>query len=258
MSLSQEQIQWGFWNWNRSLGWPPNHITYFRDYQPSERLSLNITQLDRVSYYRQTRIVEQWCSELPILKEVKYLWFVSRVNQKMFDAACRVPNVEGLFIKWSGIKSLEALRIPKNLRHLWLGSSAGVESIDVLGELDSLFTLELQQLNRISDFSVLSKLTGLVGLGIDGSMWTAQKIDTLEPLGNLRNLKYLTLVNTRLKDKSLDPILNLTELVRFDSSWNYSESEFEKLKALPRLKYGNVETSWKEVKAQLDERLKDL
>lgn len=258
MSLSQEQIQWGFWNWSRSRNWPPKHITYFSDYQPSETLSLNITQLDRVSYYRQTRIVQHWCSELPNLKEVKYLWFVSRVNQKMFDAACRIPDLEGLFIKWSGIKSLEALRIPKKLRHLWLGSSSGVESIDVLGELDSLITIELQQLNKISDFSVLSKLTGLEGLGIDGSIWTPQKIDTLEPLGNFRSLKYLTLINTRLKDKSFDPILNLTELVRFESSWNYPEAEFEKLKSLPRLKYGNVETSWKEVKAQLDERLKKL
>jgi hypothetical protein len=66
----------------------------------------------------------------------------------------------------------------------------------------------------------------------------------------------LTLINTRLKEKSFDPILNLSELVRFDSSWNYPEAEFEKLKSLPKIKYGNVETSWKEVKAQLDEQWK--
>ena len=258
MSLSKEQMQWGFWGWNERREWPPKHITYFEDYQPSETLSLEITQLDRVSYYRQTKIVEQWCAELPNLNEVKYLWFFSRVTQKMFDAACNMPNLEGLYIKWSGIKNIDAFHIPKKLRHLWLGSSSQVESIDVLGELDSLITLELQQLNKISDFSALSKLTRLEGLGIDGSIWTAQKIDTLKPLANLRDLKYLTLINTRIKDKSFDPLLNLTELIRFDSSWNYPESEFEKLKALPKLKYGNVETSWKEIKAQLDERLKSL
>ena len=126
----------------------------------------------------------------------------------------------------------------------------------MVGELVSLVTLDLQQLNRISDFNVVSKLTSLEGLGIDGSIWTTQTIDTLKPLANLRGLKYLTLINTRLKDKSFDPILNLTELVRFESSWNYPEAEFEKLKSLPKLKYGNVETSWKELKAQLDERFK--
>lgn len=255
MNLSKEQRQRGFWGWNDRPDWPPKHITYFEDYRPSETLNLEITQLDRVSYYHQTKIVNKWCEELPSLEEVKYLWFVSRVNQKMFDAACRMPNLIGLYIKWSGIKNIEALRFAKKLRHLWLGGSSQVESIDVVGEMDALITLELQQLNKISDFSVLSKLTNLEGLGIDGSMWTAQKIDTLKPLENLRKLKYLSLINTQTKDKSFDPLLNLAELVLFQSSWNYPEAEFEKLKSLPKIKYGNVETSWKEVKAQLDERL---
>lgn len=254
MGLSPEQIRLGYWNWLRAQKLVPDEITYFADYEPAETLVLEITQLD-VGSYRQGKIIDQWCNELSNLEEVKYLWFVSRVNQKMFDAACKVPNLEGLFIKWSGIKNIEALRIPKKLRHLHLGSSSQVASIDVLCELNSLITLELEQLNRITDFSILSKLTGLEGLGLDGSIWTAQKIDTLKPLANLHNLKYLTLTNTRLKDKSFDPILNLKELVRFESSWNYHEAEFEKLRALPKLKYGNVETSWKELKAQLDKRL---
>jgi len=254
MGAPPEQIQFhqSFLGLNDRPNWSPKHITHFRDYKPSETLTLEITQLDNVSYYRQTKIVDEWCAKLPNLEEVKYLGFVSRVNQKMFDAACNVPNLEGLFIKWSGIKNIDSLRIPKKLRHLWLGSSSQLESIDVLGELTSLVTLELQQLNKISDFNVLSKLTNLEGLGIDGSMWTTQKIDTLKPLANLRKLKYLTLISTQLKDKSFDPILNLTELVYFQSSWNYPEAEFEKLKSLPKLKYGNVETSLKELKARYD------
>ena len=249
MEAPLEQIQF-HQSFMSALDKAPEHITHFRGYKPSEALVLEITQLDHVSYYRQTKIVDQWCAELPKLKEVKHLGFVSRVNQKMFDAACKMPNLKGMFIKWSGIKSLDALRSAKKLRHLWLGSSSQVESIEVLGEMTSLRTLELQQLNKISDFSVLSKLTDLKGLGLDGSMWTAQKIDTLKPLANLRKLKYLTLINTQLKDKSFDPLLNLTDLVYFQSSWNYPEAEFEKLKSLPKLKYGNVETSWKELKEQ--------
>jgi hypothetical protein len=132
-----------------------------------------------------------------------------------------------------------------------------VESIDVLGEMTSLRTLELQQLNKITDFSVLSKLTDLEGLGIDGSMWTTQKIDTLKPLAKLHKLKYLTLISTQATDKSFDPLLNLTELVYFQSSWNYPEAEFEKLKKLPKLKYGNVETSLKELKEQWKEQWKN-
>ncbi|HSG43758.1 MAG TPA: hypothetical protein VLA72_11435 [Anaerolineales bacterium] len=249
MTAPLEQIQF-HQSFLGALDKDPEHITHFRDYKPSETLVLEITQLDHISYYRQTKIVDQWCAELPNLKEVKHLGFVSRVNQKMFDAACKMPNLKGMFIKWSGIKNLDALRSAKKLRHLWLGSSSQVESIDVLGEMTSLLTLELQQLNKISDFGVLSRLTDLEGLGIDGSMWTPQKIDDLKPLANLRKLKYLTLINTQAQDKSFDPLLKLNELVFFQSSWNYPEAEFEKLKGLPKLKYGNVESSWKELKAQ--------
>ena len=257
MSLSQEQIRWGHWDWIRAQKILPNHITYFEDYKPSDTLVLNITQLD-VGSYRQNKVIDQWCEELPNLGEIRNLWFVSRVNQKMFDTACRVPNLEALFIKWSGIKNIDAIRMQKKLKHLHLGSSSQLESIAVLGKLDSLVTLDLQQLNRISDFSILSNLTSLEGLGIDGSIWTTQKIDTLKPMANLHRLKYLTLTNTRIQEKSFDPLLGLTELVRFNSSWNYPEAEFEKLKALPKLRYGNVETSWKELKAQLDERLNSI
>jgi len=255
MNLSENQIRWGFWGWSEGSDPPLERITLFEQYKHTESLRLEITQLDHYSYYQQTKIVDKWCAELPYLEEVKYLWFVSRVNQQMFDAACRVPNLERLFIKWSGVKNIDALRFATKLQHLHLGSSSQVENIDILGEMCTLLTLDLQQLNKISDFSVLSVLTSLEGLGINGSMWTTQKIDTLTPLSNLTNLKYLTLINTQLKEKSFDPILNLTEMVRFDSSWNYPEEEFEKLKSLPKLKYGNVETSWKEIKARLDERM---
>lgn len=256
MGLSPGQVRHGFWNWSSSKGWPPGHITRFEDCRPSELLSLNITQLDDFSASQQRKIVDRWCEELPNLSGVRYLWFVSRVNQKIFDAACRVPDLEGMFVKWSGVRSIDALRSAKGLRHLHLGSSSQVESIDVLGDLQGLATLDLQQLNRISDFGVLARLTSLEGLGIDGGMWKAQKIDTLEPLSALRNLKYLTLIHTRLRDGSFDPLLKLAGLIRFESSWNYPESEFEKLKSLPNLRYGNVETSWKEVKARLDDRLR--
>ena len=258
MNLTEKQIRYGFWGWSEGANPLLERITLFEQYRPRESLRLEITQLDHYSYYQQTKIVDKWCTELPNLEELKYLWFVSRVNQKMFDAACRVPNLERLYIKWSGIKNLESLRHAKKLRHLWLGDSSQVESIETFGELNQFVTLSLNQLNRISDFNVIANLTDLEGLGINGSMWTSQKIDTLKPLANLHNLKYLTLLSTQIMDKSFDPLLNLTELVRFESSWNYPEAEFEKLKSLPKLKYGNVETSWQEVKARLDEQSRSL
>ncbi len=139
----------------------------------------------------------------------------------------------------------------KQLEHLHIGSSGQVEDIKVFRDINWLTTLNLDQLNKVSDFSDIGNMTNLQGLGIDGSIWTTQKIESLKPIENLTNLKYLSLTNTRILDKSFDPILKLKELVRFNSSWNYPESEFDKLKALPNLKYGNIETSWEEIKSKM-------
>lgn len=251
--MTDEQIKKGIWYWDRDNNWPPESTTYFEKYRPDIKLNLNITQLS-IGTTEQKRLVKLWCNELPKLHSVKYLWFCSRVNQEMFEAACDIENLEGLYIKWSGIKRIDSLAKLKNLKHLHLGSSGQVENIKVFRDIDWLTTLNLEQLNKISEFDDIVGMTNLKGLRVDGSIWIAQKINTLQPFGQLTGLNYLTLTNTRAKDKSFDPILNLRELVRFNSSWNYPETELEKLKTLPKLKYGNVETSWKEIKDKMEDR----
>jgi len=248
--MTKDQITNGIWHWDRENDWPPKEVTYLDKYKPNSKLNLNITQLN-IGVAEQKKLIKMWCEELPKLTEIKYLWFCSRVNQEMFEAACEMENLEGLYIKWSGIKHIESINKLKNLRHIHIGSSGQIESINVFEKMNTLITLSLEQLNKISDFSVLSQLKSLEGLEINGSMWTAQKIETLKPFGNLIGLKYLSVINSQIKDKSFDSILNLKELVRFNSSWNYPEREFEKLKSLPNLKYGNIETSWKEIKEKI-------
>ncbi|MDH4203220.1 MAG: hypothetical protein OEV87_10040 [Phycisphaerae bacterium] len=249
MILTSKQIKKGFWCSRRISAFPPKKITSIEDYKPCSKLNLVITQLGLKSH-QQKKLVQLWCEKLPQLNNLKYLWFNSRVNQIMFDSACRIPNLEGLYIKWSGIKDLSALQDSKHLTHLHIGSSSQIESIEVLGDLRNLIALDIEQLSKISDFGVLAKLTQLEGLGIDGSIWTPQAIDTLEPVGQLENLRYFTATNTKIKTKSFAPLLKLKNLVRFDCSWNYPAEEFEKLKPLPSLKYGNIQTSWKEIKSK--------
>lgn len=248
--MTDAQIRYGFWHIEKGIVPPKDFATYFDQYRGSEKLRLIITQTN-LSSYQQKKNVEDWCNRLSELKQVKYLWLSSKVNQMIFDAVCTMPNLEGVWIKWSGIKKLDNLPQLKKLKHVKLGSSSQVESIEVLEAMTNLETLELEQLNKISDFTPISNLTQLKGLGIDGGMWKAQVIESLAPISDLTQLRYLSTTNSRIQDKSFDPILTLKNLVRFNCSWNYPESEFEKLKSLPNLKYGNIETSWKEVKAKM-------
>ena len=223
-------------------------IQNVEDYQPREVLSLAITQLESLTPAQQKKLVSRWCEVLPTLKEVKSLGFFSRVTQEMFDAACAMPNVEHLYVKWSAITHLRELPGAQKLRHLRIGSSSKLEGIEELSQMRNLTKLSLEQFNKIDDFTPISHLTQLEGLGIDGSMWTRQRLRSLNPLARLTELRHLTLTNTQAADKSFDPLLGLHKLERFYCSWNYPEAEFAKLKRLPNLKHGNVETSWEEVR----------
>jgi Leucine-rich repeat (LRR) protein len=236
--LTEEKIKNGFWYWDQKNNHPPKGITLVEDYRNSEKLNLVITQLDTEKKH-ENKIIDTWCKKLPELSEIKYLWFSSRVNQKIFDAVCQLSNIEGLYIKWSGVKNIDSIQNLNKLRYLWLGSSAQVEDIEALGKLSNLITLELENFKKISDFSIVSNIRKLEGLGLNGSTWTPQKINTLEPIKHLTELKYLSAINSKILDKSFEPILSLKKLVRFSVSWNYPSEEFEKLRKLPNLKYNS-------------------
>lgn len=252
MKLTEKHIRRGFWYWDVENNFPPKAISHFEDYNSSSILHLTSGQS---SSPQRKKIIQKWCEMLPELDRISYLWLNMKVGQDLFESVCEISNLEGLYINSSGIKDISSLRKLTNLNHLYLGHLSQIVNIDILAELSSLITLDLEQINKISDFGFISNLPQLEGLSIDGGMWVTQKIDTLEPVGHLLNLKYLTLINTRIKDKSFAPLLNLKNLIRFNTAWFYPEEEFEKLKALPNLKYGNIETSWNESKEKLHKHL---
>lgn len=228
-------------------------VQNIEDYRPGPVLSLAITQVETLTPAQQKKLVSRWCALLPTLKEVNYLGFSSRVTQDMFDAACSMPNLEHLFVKWSALAHIRELPTARKLRQLYIGASAKLEGIAELAEMRNLIRLNLQQFNKIDDFAPVSGLVQLESLGIDGSMWTRQHLRSLQPLAGLTELRHLTLTNTQAEDQSFDPLLGLHKLERFHCSWNYPEAEFAKLKRLPKLKHGNVETTWKEIKQKLQQ-----
>lgn len=246
MVLSAEQIKYGFWYWRPDLAWPPDAISSLVELNSSQKVNLCITQLS-ISSSKQKELVKKWCNTFPKLENIKYVWFNSKVTQDIFDAACEIPNLEGLYIKWSSITNLNSFSRCSYLKHIWIGESPKIESIDPLTNLKKLVTLELERLDKISDFNELYSLKSLEGLGINGSMYNAQNILTLSGIEQLEKLSYLTVYNTKIQDNTFAPLLKLQNLIRFNSSWNYPESEFLKLKLIPSLKYGNIETDWKSI-----------
>jgi len=215
-----------FWYWRPDESFPPQPIIQTIQFAGEERLNVAATQTN-LSSSRQKHIVDEWCDFLPTLSNVRLLWFTSRVPQKLFEAACRVPNLEGLYIKWSGISTLAPLAGATHLRYFHLGPSADVASIAPLGEIGQLRWLGLELLSNVRDFSPIGRLVGLDGLSLDGSLGTMWRVNTLAPLRSLASLRYLSIANLGTDDMTLSGLFPLTNLAAFHHAkwWKCDELE---------------------------------
>jgi Leucine-rich repeat (LRR) protein len=220
-----------FWYHRPEDDHPPPIVRRPEELGSADRAAVGCTQTDLPSA-QQRALVREWCDLLPALSGVRLLWLTSRVPQRLFDAACAMPDLEGLYVKWSGIQNLDALAEARGLRHFHLGSSASLESIDALAARTNLETLGLENVKRISDLGPLGELRGLQQLAVEGSMWTTQHVETLEPIGRLSELRYLSLVNLRARDGTLRPLLALRKLRRFHAATWWDEAERQELRSL--------------------------
>ena len=204
--------------WARRRGFPPERVESPDELsRPRRNLCVVCTQLDMPAR-AQRRLVQAWCSVLPTLETMEHLWFFSRVPQDLFNAACEVPRLKGLYVKWSGVKNIEAVTGARHLQAFHLGDSAQLQAIDCLSSMSRLRWLGLGNIKRISRLDPIGKLTGLEGLALDGSVWTTQRVETLAPIGRLLGLKFLSISNLRAADRTLRPLFVLRKLEAFQAA----------------------------------------
>jgi hypothetical protein len=95
MVLSEGQVRHGFWAHEPEDNRPPA-INYPDEYNSEDHLNLVCTQLD-ISDDQQGKLVKRWEAILPKLSKVRFLWLNSRVNQALFETACSMTGLEGLY-----------------------------------------------------------------------------------------------------------------------------------------------------------------
>ena len=226
----------GFWGVPDNR--PPASIQGPTQYTGGDRLAVDCTQTG-LPAAEQRRLVQEWCEALPTLDKVRVLWLTSRVPQELFDAACRMPALESLWVKWSGLDSIEALQHAGRLRHLRLGSSPGVSDLAALERLPHLRWLELENLKRVTRLEPLARLRRLEGLAFTGAEGQRNTVESLRPLSGLGNLTWLHLGGLYVRDGSLAPLAALRKL-RWLGLGNFFETrEFATLaRALPATQCG--------------------
>jgi hypothetical protein len=234
LNLNSNDIKIGFWNiQNRK----PEYLNCdnIRIHSVKE-LGLGFQNDDN-----KTKELKTWNSVLEKLDNVEYIWTYHKLSQTTFESICKMKNLKGIFIKWSSIKNLESLTKQRNLLHLNLGLSSGIETIEPIILLQNLITFESENLKKVYDWTPISKMTKLQGLGVNGGMYERLKLESIQFVSNLKELKYLYLISTSILNNSLKPIEELKELRTLRLTNDWSEENFISLrKELPKLKYGNV------------------
>jgi Leucine-rich repeat (LRR) protein len=228
IEFTQRDYKEGYWYHRPEEAFPPRGLFNPDQYSGEEKLS--VVGAPSISSKDQTKLTKRWIQILPSLINVRVLWVSDKVSQIMFEAICEMRGLEALWLKWSGIKSLESVIKLKQLQSLHIGSSSQLQSTTPLTQLMQLRWLELENIKKIQDISPIGQCTQLLGLGIDGSMWTTQKIKSLNPIGNLSELKYLRITNLRSADKTLKPLYRLHNLQRLHAATWWNQVEIEELK----------------------------
>ena len=220
----------GYWYHRPALDFPPRTVRDPADYDGSQRLSLAITQTT-LKPVQQKALVREWCALLPTLDKVRTLWFHTKVTQEMFEAACAMPDLEGLYIKWSAITSLAPIAGLKRLAHLHLGGAPSATHIEALSQLQALVSLDIANVRAASDLRFLQGLPKLRELSISGDSNSLKPllIESLVPLTALSELELLTLTTVRLADGSLAPLAELPRLTHLGLANMFPMEEYARL-----------------------------
>lgn len=236
MKLPHDELVFGYWPARQLRGDIPPPVREPGQYPGSSVLNVACTQTG-LPKSRQEELVDEWCSQLPKLP-IRTLVFSSKVPQRLFDAACSVPQLEALSVKWSAITSLVALSQATSLRALFLGSSPGVTSLDPLSSLAGLEHLFIENVQDPVDLSFVKGLANLREFGLSASRGRKLQVRTLEPLGSLTQLEILWLVSLQVQQGGLNPLHSLRNLASLRTTIRASSTELRELcAAVPTLKH---------------------
>lgn len=128
-------------------------------------------------------------------------------NQAFLDEICTIVGLRRLELEYPVTAThLDGLRSLRNLEHLSIDSPRNITDFTPVLDLPNLRTLLIANAKHLTDLEWLASAHHLEVLGIEGSIWTNQRIPTLAPLAGLRGLRAFFATSVRLDDQDLSPL----------------------------------------------------
>lgn len=252
MKLNERQIQYGFNYYFKEENDKIKSVVELAEYKGEQKLTINCTQLgDSFTPQFKTqkdkkRVVFEWCEFLQQNPTAfTQLHFGTRMPQELFDAVCNQKQLKLLEIKWGAYKNISAIENLTNIELLHIGSGASVESIKPLSKLKTIIALSVENFQKITNYDDFAELTTLESLSIEGDGFGPQyiKIDNIDFVSRLSQLRFFRLLTERLQNKDYTPILALENVEHLTLRSNREVSKlYNELIKLPKLKWGLLKT----------------
>ena len=247
MYLNNKQIEYGFYYYFPDQPNRPRVVVELSEYDGAKELIIQCTQLNE-NYKRKDkkRILNEWIDFLKGNPEsFSNLEFCTRMPQELFDAVCYQKNLIELRVKWGAYCDLSAIEKMRRLSLLYIGSGAGVESVEPISRLNSLTGLYVENFQKIRDYASFAALKNLESLTICGNGLgpTYIKVESIDFLRKMTQLRFFNFLTVRLQNGDYSPVLDLVNLEYLSlRSHKDVKKIYGELSALPKLKWGLLKT----------------
>lgn len=216
--LTEKQIKYGFDYYHKDDA-RPKSVVEVSEYDGEDKLIINCTQLDEgYSAKDKKRIWLEWCDFLVNNPDAfTELMFCTRMPQDLFDAVCAQRRLKKLHIKWGVYPDIS--------------------------KLENLVALSIENFQQIDDYTPLAHLKHLESLALEGDFAAPKilKVQSLEFLRHMKQLRFFSFLTAKVIDKDYFPILEVHNLEHLTlKSCKEIKQLYPQFVKLPKLKYGTV------------------
>jgi Leucine-rich repeat (LRR) protein len=163
-----------------------------------------------------------------------------QVNQEFLNEISQLTNLEYLELETVTAQTIGKLAVLPKLRFLKIQGARNAVDFAVLLDIVTLQKLFIETAKHLKSIDFISNAHQLVVLGIDGGMYTKQKLESVRAISGLKNLRALYLTSVQLVDKNLDYLSTNPKLTYLRCARFAPKSSFDSLKDL----MPNINCSW--------------
>lgn len=157
--------------------------------------------------------------------DIENLWLVG-ANDKELRKILPLVNLKYLNLYQVLAKDLTVLEILDKTDTIILHWNTKATSLWDISKNINLKTLEITDFSKLEVIDQLSFATQIDSLTLGGGHGKPLKIKSLNPLKDLTNLRYLGLTNLRIEDDTLQPLGQLKDLETLEISNQFETKEY--------------------------------